>query len=85
MLARQRADENLRRLLSAERKPAAAYLQQTGPAALQHEQPTARANAQLGQTADPGRLTANFGNIGPFARTQQFEGEKSIQWHGRHL
>jgi hypothetical protein len=85
MLARQGADENLRRLLAAQRKPAAADLQKAGPTALQHEQAATHSYAQLGQTTDPGRFALNFGNISPFARTQQFEGEKSIQSHGKHL
>ena len=55
------------------RQPAAADPQQTGTAILQHLQPTADANAQLGQAADPASLARNLGDFAPFAGSQQFQ------------
>jgi hypothetical protein len=85
MSARHGTDEDLRALLAAQREPATADLKQTRPAGLQHAQPTAGANTQLGQTANPGRLTRHLGHVSPFARTQQFHREESFQIHGWFL
>src|SRR5688572_10973974 len=62
------ADQDLRDVVAAEAEPTAADFEQTWAALPQHAQPTADAEAEFGQPADPGGLAADVGHLGPLAR-----------------
>jgi hypothetical protein len=62
------SDEDLHGTFPTQGQPAAADLQQAGTARLEHPQPGAGTNAQLGHAADPGRLAGDISHVGPFAR-----------------
>src|SRR5262245_32330387 len=73
--------QDLRGVVAAEAESGAVNAQEARAAALEHLQTAAGANAQFGHPADPGRFSVNFGNISPFATTQQFQRQEKVRIH----
>jgi hypothetical protein len=54
--------------MSSQAKPAAADLEEARGTGLNELKAAAVANPKFRHSADPGRIAANLGHIGPFAR-----------------